>query len=116
MKTDGEHRSDAISSALPPVAPNTPSPASVSSALLIPRRTPLQLTATLGLSMELGSFTAGLMISVHPKHTHPTLTITESVRDLFACVFFVTMGLHIYPSFLLSQVHAIALDRIAPPP
>mmetsp|Transcript_29604 Transcript_29604/g.50280 ORF Transcript_29604/g.50280 Transcript_29604/m.50280 type:complete len:94 (-) Transcript_29604:3-284(-) len=55
----------------------------------------LKLTATLGLSMELGSFTAGLMISVHPKHTHPTLTITESVRDLFACVFFVTMGLHI---------------------
>jgi len=66
--------------------------------------TMLKLTEYLGLSMELGCFIAGLMISIHPEQAEHTVEIVEPIRDMFACVFFVTMGLHIYPSFLLSQV------------
>ena len=54
--------------------------------------------------MELGCFVAGLMVSVTPEHTGRIINLVEPIRDLFGCIFFVTMGLHIYPSFLLSQV------------
>ena len=66
--------------------------------------TMLKVTEYLGLSMELGCFIAGLMISTHPDQADYTVHIVEPIRDMFACIFFVTMGLHIYPSFLLSQV------------
>lgn len=64
----------------------------------------LKLTEYLGLSMELGCFIAGLMISAQHEQAEYTMEVMEPVRDMFSCIFFVTMGLHIYPSFLLSEV------------
>jgi predicted Kef-type K+ transport protein len=32
-----------------------------------------------------------------------SLTVIEPVRDMFACLFFASIGLHIYPSFLASE-------------
>lgn len=92
------------------------------------------LSEKLGLGMELGCFAAGVMIRTmlpttitnHNKtatnnhHQHNgsgnnnnnvnginfevLLSLIVPVRDLFACLFFASIGLHIYPSFLASEL------------
>eukprot|EP01012_Entosiphon_sulcatum_P062419 TRINITY_DN8873_c0_g1_i1.p2 TRINITY_DN8873_c0_g1~~TRINITY_DN8873_c0_g1_i1.p2 ORF type:complete len:642 (+),score=109.92 TRINITY_DN8873_c0_g1_i1:2440-4365(+) len=63
----------------------------------------LTITEALNISRELGSFLAGLMISTHPDLLHDTMVLVEPVRDVFSTVFFASIGMHIFPSFLLSQ-------------
>ncbi|CAO3650793.1 unnamed protein product [Cunninghamella blakesleeana] len=84
------------------------------------------LSEKLGLGMELGCFAAGVMIrtmfpnttvnhsktSTNSNHHHTNnsvnfellLSLISPVRDLFACLFFASIGLHIYPSFLASEL------------
>lgn len=65
--------------------------------------TMLIISEHLGLGMELGCFAAGVIIRTRKGMFETSLTVIEPVRDLFACLFFASIGLHIYPSFLASE-------------
>jgi monovalent cation:H+ antiporter-2, CPA2 family len=60
------------------------------------------LTAQLGLSIEMGAFVAGLMIS-EVEYADQTLTYVEPLRDVFAALFFAAIGMLIDPLFLLQN-------------
>ena len=64
------------------------------------------LTAYLGLSIEMGAFVAGLMIS-EVEYADQTLTYVESLRDIFASLFFVSIGMLIDPLFLWNNLQLI---------
>ncbi|MDF5716263.1 MAG: cation:proton antiporter [Rhizonema sp. NSF051] len=64
------------------------------------------LTAYLGLSIEMGAFVAGLMIS-EVEYADQTLTYMESLRDIFASLFFVSIGMLIDPLFLWNNLELI---------
>ncbi|MBD2095173.1 cation:proton antiporter [Trichocoleus sp. FACHB-591] len=57
------------------------------------------LTEHLGLSIEMGAFVAGLMIS-EVEYADQTLTYVEPLRDIFASLFFAAIGMLIDPVFL----------------
>lgn len=61
------------------------------------------LSEHLGLGMELGCFAAGVIVRSRKGLFETSLKVIEPVRDLFACLFFAGIGLHIYPSFLASE-------------
>ena len=63
----------------------------------------LIISEHLGLGMELGCFAAGVIIRSRKGMFETSLALIEPVRDMFACLFFASIGLHIYPSFLASQ-------------
>jgi Kef-type K+ transport system membrane component KefB len=65
--------------------------------------TMLIISEHLGLGMELGCFAAGVIIRSRKGLFEASLTVIEPVRDMFACLFFASIGLHIYPSFLASE-------------
>lgn len=60
------------------------------------------LTAYMGLSIEMGAFVAGLMIS-EVEYADQTLSYVEPVRDIFAALFFAAIGMLIDPVFLISK-------------
>jgi len=60
------------------------------------------LTANLGLSLALGAFLAGLVIS-ESEFAHEALARVLPVRDVFVAVFFVSMGTLIPPQTLVHQ-------------
>ena len=57
------------------------------------------LTEYLGLSIEMGAFVAGLMIS-EVEYADQTLSYVEPLRDVFATLFFAAIGMLIDPVFL----------------
>jgi monovalent cation:H+ antiporter-2, CPA2 family len=57
------------------------------------------LTEHLGLSIEMGAFIAGLMIS-EVEYADQTLAYVEPLRDIFATLFFASIGMLIDPMFL----------------
>jgi Kef-type K+ transport system membrane component KefB len=61
------------------------------------------LSARLELGMELGCFTAGVIVRSRKQWFESSISIIEPVRDVFACLFFASIGLHVYPSFLVSE-------------
>ncbi|HJQ83120.1 MAG TPA: cation:proton antiporter [Candidatus Binatia bacterium] len=61
------------------------------------------VTQALGLSLVLGAFLAGLIIS-DSEHRHQTLTQMLPFRDAFAALFFVTIGGLIDPRALISNL------------
>jgi K+:H+ antiporter len=61
------------------------------------------LTQAIGLSLALGAFVAGLIIS-GSDYAHETLAQVFPLRDAFLALFFVTMGLLIDPATLFSNV------------
>lgn len=63
----------------------------------------LVISDRLGLGMEIGCFAAGVLLRSRKALFEPALAAIEPVRDLFACLFFASIGLHVYPSFLASQ-------------
>jgi Kef-type K+ transport system membrane component KefB len=65
--------------------------------------TSLALSQYLGLGMEIGCFAAGMIIRTRKGIFETSLSVIEPVRDLFSCLFFASIGLHIYPSFLASE-------------
>jgi monovalent cation:H+ antiporter-2, CPA2 family len=64
------------------------------------------LTEHLGLSIEMGAFVAGLMIS-EVEYADQTLTYVEPVRDIFATLFFAAIGMLIDPVFLWNNLELI---------
>ncbi|QIR39395.1 sodium:calcium exchanger [Tolypothrix sp. PCC 7910] len=64
------------------------------------------LTEYLGLSIEMGAFVAGLMIS-EVEYADQTLTYVEPLRDIFASLFFASIGMLIDPVFLWKNLELI---------
>lgn len=64
------------------------------------------LTDQLGLSIEMGAFVAGLMIS-EVEYADQTLNYVESLRDVFAALFFAAIGMLIDPVFLWTNLDLI---------
>jgi monovalent cation:H+ antiporter-2, CPA2 family len=64
------------------------------------------LTEYLGLSIEMGAFVAGLMIS-EAEYADEALTYVEPLRDIFAALFFAAIGMLIDPVFLLNNLELI---------
>ena len=64
------------------------------------------LTEHLGFSIEMGAFVAGLMIS-EVEYADQTLTYVEPIRDIFAALFFVAVGMLIDPLFLWQHLELI---------
>ncbi|MBC7823588.1 MAG: cation:proton antiporter [Candidatus Parcubacteria bacterium] len=64
------------------------------------------LTEHLGLSIEMGAFVAGLMIS-EVEYADQTLTYVEPLRDIFAALFFASIGMLIDPFFLWNNLELI---------
>ncbi|MCU0516623.1 MAG: cation:proton antiporter [Oscillatoria sp. Prado101] len=64
------------------------------------------LTHRLGFSIEMGAFVAGLMIS-EVEYADQTLTYVEPIRDIFAALFFVSVGMLIDPKFLWNNLELI---------
>ncbi|MEX1254856.1 MAG: cation:proton antiporter [Dehalococcoidia bacterium] len=61
----------------------------------------------LGLSIAFGAFLAGLIIS-ESEFSHQTLADVLPLRDVFATIFFVSMGLLIDPAAVLSDPELVA--------
>jgi monovalent cation:H+ antiporter-2, CPA2 family len=64
------------------------------------------LTEHLGLSIEMGAFVAGLMIS-EVEYADQTLAYVEPLRDVFATLFFASIGMLIDPVFLWEHLELI---------
>lgn len=64
------------------------------------------LTEHLGLSIEMGAFVAGLMIS-EVEYADQTLAYVEPLRDVFATLFFAAIGMLIDPVFLWHNLQLI---------
>jgi CPA2 family monovalent cation:H+ antiporter-2 len=64
------------------------------------------LTEQMGLSIEMGAFVAGLMIS-EVEYSDQTLTYVEPLRDIFASLFFAAIGMLIDPLFLWNNLELI---------
>ncbi|WP_088890141.1 cation:proton antiporter [Leptolyngbya ohadii] len=64
------------------------------------------LTEYLGLSIEMGAFIAGLMIS-EVEYADQTLTYVEPIRDIFASLFFAAIGMLIDPVFIWNNLELI---------
>lgn len=64
------------------------------------------LTEHLGLSIEMGAFVAGLMIS-EVEYADQTLAYVEPLRDIFASLFFAAIGMLIDPVFLWQNLDLI---------
>lgn len=69
------------------------------------------LTEHLGLSIEMGAFVAGLMIA-EAEYADQTLAYVEPLRDIFASLFFVAIGMLIDPVFLWNNLELI-LELVA---
>jgi monovalent cation:H+ antiporter-2, CPA2 family len=66
------------------------------------------LTQAVGLSLALGAFVAGLIIS-GSQFAHEALAEILSLRDAFVALFFVTIGLLVNPQNLFSNVTLLAV-------
>ncbi len=64
------------------------------------------VTEHLGLSIEMGAFVAGLMIS-EVEYADQTLAYVEPIRDVFAALFFAAIGMLIDPLFLWNNLDLI---------
>jgi CPA2 family monovalent cation:H+ antiporter-2 len=65
------------------------------------------LTSAIGLSLALGAFAAGLIIS-ESDYAHEAIAHLFPLRDAFVAVFFVSMGLLVNPSNLFSNIAVLA--------
>jgi Kef-type K+ transport system membrane component KefB len=54
-------------------------------------------------STELSCFVAGMMMASQKKLSEAIEHTLAPVRDIFGCLFFASIGLHIYPSFLIQE-------------
>jgi len=66
------------------------------------------LTSALGLSLALGAFLAGLVISKSSEN-HAIFSEIRPLRDLFSIVFFVSLGMFLNPYLLVSKIGLILL-------
>ena len=64
-------------------------------------------TYLFGLSFAFGAFVAGLVLS-QSDYSHQALADVEPLRDVFAMLFFVSVGMLIDPAFLLGHAATVA--------
>ncbi|KAI9143659.1 Sodium/hydrogen exchanger family-domain-containing protein [Paraphysoderma sedebokerense] len=64
----------------------------------------LHLSEYFELSMEVGCFMSGVMISNISSKKETCLHVVEPIRNFFSALFFVSIGFHIHPSFLMNEV------------
>jgi CPA2 family monovalent cation:H+ antiporter-2 len=64
------------------------------------------VTQKLGISSEMGAFVTGLMIS-EVEYADQTLAYVEPVRDVFAALFFASIGMLIDPHFIFAHIPLI---------
>ncbi|KAI7870860.1 Sodium/hydrogen exchanger family-domain-containing protein [Spinellus fusiger] len=69
----------------------------------------LLMSESLGLGIEIGCFAAGVMIRTRRNLFEASIHLVEPIRDFFACLFFASIGLHIYPTFLASEAMLLLL-------
>ncbi len=65
-------------------------------------------TSALGLSLALGAFLAGLVIS-KTSENHAIFSEIRPLRDIFSIVFFVSLGMFLNPYFLAANILTILL-------
>ena len=53
--------------------------------------------------MELCSFVAGVIVATRKGVAETTLKTTQSLKEVFSALFFASIGLHIYPSFIVKE-------------
>jgi Kef-type K+ transport system membrane component KefB len=53
--------------------------------------------------MELSCFVAGVIVASDEKLSESVMEQTRPLKELFSALFFASLGLHIYPSFLLNE-------------
>ncbi len=70
------------------------------------------LTANLGLSAALGAFLAGLIMA-ETSEQHAVFSEIRPLRDFFAIIFFVSLGMFLQPQFLFSHLGQILIFSIA---
>ncbi len=68
-------------------------------------------TSALGLSLAMGAFLAGLIISKSSEN-HAIFSEIRPLRDVFSIVFFVSLGMFLNPYFLASNILMILLISI----
>jgi CPA2 family monovalent cation:H+ antiporter-2 len=66
------------------------------------------LTSAIGLSLALGAFAAGLIIS-ESDYAHEAIAQLFPIRDAFVAIFFVSMGLLVNPRDLFSHMTILAI-------
>nr|KAJ3420987.1 Transmembrane and coiled-coil domains-containing protein 3 [Polyrhizophydium stewartii] len=54
-------------------------------------------------SLELCCFVAGVMVATRKNVADATIHVVEPLRGMFSALFFASIGLHIYPSFLVNE-------------
>ncbi|XP_056320102.1 transmembrane and coiled-coil domain-containing protein 3 [Danio aesculapii] len=65
----------------------------------------LTLTEFMDVSMELGCFLAGALLSSQGHMvTAEVMTCAEPIRDFLAIIFFASIGLHVFPTFVLYEL------------
>ncbi|XP_005998133.1 transmembrane and coiled-coil domain-containing protein 3 [Latimeria chalumnae] len=65
----------------------------------------LTITEMLDVSMELGCFLAGALISSQGHMIIEEITLCiEPIRDFLAIIFFASIGLHVFPTFVLYEL------------
>lgn len=65
-------------------------------------------TYLFGLSFVFGAFVAGLILS-QSDYSHQALADVEPLRDIFAMLFFVSVGMLLDPAFLIQNAGTVAL-------
>ncbi|KAK3736043.1 hypothetical protein QZH41_012228, partial [Actinostola sp. cb2023] len=63
------------------------------------------MTEHLGVSMELGCFVAGVLISANGEQIVKQVShLVEPIKDFLSCLFFASIGFHVFPSFVLNEL------------
>ena len=68
----------------------------------------MKLAQWMDLSTEFACFIAGVMIASQEAHAQATLHLVEPLRTVFSSLFFASIGLFIYPSFLMNKWFVLA--------
>eukprot|EP01135_Chromosphaera_perkinsii_P008738 Nk52_evm71s1444 gene=Nk52_evmTU71s1444 len=72
-----------------------------------------KVAGLLHLSVELGAFLGGLVVSSQMENNEELEVSIGRVRDIFSCFFFFSVGSHIYPSFLFREMYLLISVSIA---
>ena len=63
----------------------------------------VQIGSLMDQSIEMACFVAGMLLASQRKLTEDIFHILEPLKQVFGALFFASIGLHIYPSFLISE-------------
>lgn len=65
-------------------------------------------TNSFGISMELGCFIAGFLISVF-NYSAAVEKLMKPIHDLFVILFFATVGFHVFPKFVMEEFYYLVI-------